>query len=63
MITVDSISKERDEIKQLFDLGEENFKNGTTMSEKEEALKFTLRGLKKLKSTYELIESSSFFLL
>ena len=29
MITVDSISKERDEIKQLFDLGEENFKNGS----------------------------------
>lgn len=57
MITVDN-SKERQEIKLLFERGDHKFNNGSTHSEKEEGLKYILQGLKKLKI---LFESSSIF--
>lgn len=57
MITVDN-SKERQEIKLMFERGDYKFNNGSSLSEKEEGLKYILQGLKKLKN---LFESSSFF--
>ena len=62
MLSIDN-SKERTKIKGFFDKGDLKFKNGLSLSEKQEGVNLTLQGLRLLKNLYEyrIVFSSKLF--